>query len=243
MSIIGEPSNWIDLIDSLVPDIIRVVIASWEGMSAPAPDAKEDKISEDLCRTLRQNRDARKLPFRVDYQQVELDPAEGEDLGRLDISFAPASVPREDIYFCLECKRLNVIRGRLVRSYASEYVTHGVARFVSGQYASQVRHGGMLAYVLDGNTTQAIRNVESNLAARHDALGMEPPGIFVASTVLACDHRVKETRHRRNHEAGSFCLHHMFMARKNEPQDTISARTRTPERLAAPRKRSVRAKQ
>jgi hypothetical protein len=240
MSIIGEPNNWIDLIDSLVPDIIRVVIASWEGMSAPTPDAKEDKISQDLCRILRQNRDARELPFRVDYQQVELDPAEGEDLGRLDISFSPASVPREDIYFCLECKRLNVIRGGQVRSYASEYVTHGVVRFVSGQYASKVRHGGMLAYVLDGNTSQAMRNVEGNLTARHAALGMEPPGAFGPSTILPRDHRVKETRHRRNHEPGSFCLHHMFMARKDAPQDSIPARA--PVRPAAPRKRPVRAK-
>jgi hypothetical protein len=213
MSIVGEPNKWVDLIDSFVPDIIRLVIASWEGMSAPAADAKEDKISEDLCRMLRQNRSARELPFQIFTQQVELDPAAGEDLGRLDISFHP-HVPSEDIYFCLECKRLNVMRGGQVRSYASEYVTFGVVRFVSGQYASKVRQGAMLAYVLDGNTTQAIRNVESNLTARHAALGMEPPGAFGPSTILACDHRVKETRHRRSHETGSFCLHHLFMARK-----------------------------
>lgn len=241
MSIIGAPSNWIDLIDSLVPDIIRVVIASWEGMSAPAPDAKEDKISEDLCRMLRQNRDARELPFRVDYQQVELDPAEGEYLGRLDISFAPASVPREDIYFCLECKRLNVIRGRQVRSYASEYVTHGVVRFVSGQYASKVRQGGMLAYVLDGDTARAIRNIESNLRERHVALCMEPPGEFQSSSIMIGDPRMMETRHRRVHEVSPFCLHHVFMARMVTKLTGTATQSHQQPTNAA-QKRSIRVK-
>jgi hypothetical protein len=75
---------------------------------------------------------------------VELEPAAGQELGRLDISFQP-QFGWEDIYFCLECKRLNVVRNGEVRSYASEYVTFGVVRFVSGQYASKVHHGGMLA--------------------------------------------------------------------------------------------------
>ena len=46
----------------------------------------------------------------------------GEDLGRLDIAFIPL-VPREDIYFCLESKRLNVVKDGKLRAYASEYVT------------------------------------------------------------------------------------------------------------------------
>jgi len=114
---------------------------------------------------------------------VELDPAAGEDVGRLDISFRPL-IAREDIYFCLECKRLNVVRDGRTRSYASEYVTFGVVRFVSGQYANKVRHGGMLAYVLDGDTTRAIENVQNNLRDRHAALGMKPPGTFGSSSII-----------------------------------------------------------
>ena len=65
------------------------------------------------------------------------------------------------IYFCLECKRLNVVVNGIKRPGGSDYVVHGMARFVSGQYASAVRHGGMLGYVLDGNIPGAIANVES----------------------------------------------------------------------------------
>ena len=76
----------------------------------------------------------------------------------MDIVFSPL-VPREDVYFCLECKRLNVINDGQVRPYTSEYIIHGMLRFIRGQDAAQMRHGGMLGYVLDGNVEQAIENV------------------------------------------------------------------------------------
>ena len=97
--------------------------------------------------------------FQIRTQVVELDPMPGEDLGRMDIVFIPL-VPREDIYFCLESKRLNVVKDGETRAYASEYVTFGMLRFVTGQYSKAVRHGGMIAYVLDGNLSRAISNIE-----------------------------------------------------------------------------------
>jgi hypothetical protein len=212
MSIVGVPTEWIDLIDSFVPDILRLVIASWDGMTPPSSDAREDHISTALCRMLRQNRNARSLMFQIDTQLVELDPAAGEDIGRLDISFRPL-LPREDIYFCLECKRLNVVRDGQTRSYASEYVVFGVARFVSGQYASAVRNGGMLAFVLNGDTSSAIERVEDNLRSKHADLGMKAPGGFQPSTILVGDERVRETYHTRNSPSDPFCIHHIFMAR------------------------------
>jgi len=90
----------LDLFDSLVVDILSITIAAWETLSIAA-DEKEDEVTIKLCRALRQNRDARKLPFQIYTQQVELDPEPGEDMGRLDIAFN-LLVPREEIYFCLE---------------------------------------------------------------------------------------------------------------------------------------------
>jgi hypothetical protein len=108
LSIVGT-SGWADLIDPMVPKILTLVIASWEEMPSLAADEKEDRITEALCRTLRQNRTARDLPFQIHTQFVELEPADDESLGRLDIVFIPP-INREDSYFCLECKRLNVVK-------------------------------------------------------------------------------------------------------------------------------------
>jgi len=210
VSVIGTSTEWSDLIDPMLPEILHLVIASWIEMPAPAPDAKEDSITDALWRTLTQNRTARGLMFQIRTQVVELDPMPGEDLGRMDIAFIPL-VPREDTYFCLECKRLNIVKNGIKQTFASQYVRYGMLRFVTGQYSKAVHHGGMLGYVLDGNVANAIANVGANIQNQHKALLMSPPGVFSASTVLEGDERARETHHQRAHETSVFRIHHLFM--------------------------------
>jgi hypothetical protein len=240
MSILGTPTNWTDLIEPLVPVILQLVIATWEGMTPPGPNQREDDISIALCRALRQNRNARKLMFQIHIQYVELEQAAGEDVGRIDIAFV-ALVPREDIYFCFECKRLNVTKNGSKRAYAAEYVTFGVIRFVTGQYAKAVRHGGMLGYVLDGDVDGAMRNVETNLRSNCTALGMDLPGGFDRSSVLPDDRRACETHHRRQNDSALFSIHHLFMGSDNDKLSQSGAET-APLRASTKRQRSLRPK-
>jgi hypothetical protein len=154
--VLGSPESWIDLLERMLPELLRLTVETWGTIARPFADDKEDHITDLLCRSLHLNRTARDLPFYIHTQMVELDPAPGEELGRLDIVFLPSGLPgapSEGIYFCLECKRLNVVRNGQRRPGGSEYVMHGMVRFVSGQYANIVRHGGMLGYVLDGDKT------------------------------------------------------------------------------------------
>ncbi len=211
MAIVGTTTDWADLIDPMVPQILALVTAAWEGMPKPAHDESEDKITISLCRALQKNRTVRGLMLQIHTQVVELDPVPGEDFGRMDIVFIPL-IPREDIYFCLESKRLNVVKDGKTRAYASEYVALGMLRFVTGQYSKAVRHGGMIGYVLDGNVARAMTNIEQNIRRQHSALGMTAPGSFQPSTSLKSDPRARETHHRRAHQAQMFCIHHLFMA-------------------------------
>lgn len=222
MSVIGTSTEWSDLIDSMLPEVLALVLASWENMPSPAPDETEDNITIALCRTLMNNRTARGLMFQIRTQVVELDPMPGEDLGRLDIAFIPL-VPREDIYFCLESKRLNVMKNGQLRTYASEYVRFGMLRFVTGQYSRMVRHGGMIGYVLDGRVSEAMTNVEANIRQRQGELRMTPPGVFQPSAVLIGDSRARETHHQRSHEADLFRIHHLFTAAKIAPEPITSS--------------------
>lgn len=210
MTPIGSPAGWANLLDSLVPDILTLVIATWREMPPPPADALEDPISMAFCERLRAGRNCLDLPFDIWTQLVELDPAAGEDQGRMDIVFKPM-VPREYIYFCLECKRLNVRTADGVRTYASEYVRFGMLRFVRGQYARVVHNGGMLAYVLDGDVRSAIANVEGNIKTRLSELGMHAPPTFLVSGILPNDEWVRETRHRRLNSNEPFIIHHLFM--------------------------------
>jgi hypothetical protein len=195
----------------MVPQILQLTIATWEMMLRPAPDEKEDNITNELCRALRKNRTVRGLMFTIDTQFVELDPMPGEPIGRLDIIFRPP-IPTEEIYFCLEGKRLNALNAGRVRAYASEYVKLGMLRFISGQYSRGVRHGGMIGYVLDGNIARARTNIAANLRRHCGILCMTPPGRLLPSTVLVREDRARETHHHRRHERRRFLIHHLFVA-------------------------------
>ena len=210
MSVVGDPSQWVGLIDSLLPDIIQLVAASWRAMPPLGPDLLEDPTTEALCKVLRQNRNAGDLPFRIDTQMVELEPAAGQDQGRLDIAFSPL-VPRENIYFCLECKRLNVPQNPGVRTYANEYVVFGMMRFVSGQYGAAVNHGGMLGYVLDGNIDAAMGSVLAAIVRHAATLGMTQPVQVRPSSIQQTNPHMSETPHQRGGDLGVFLIHHIFV--------------------------------
>lgn len=240
MTHFGSPEQWVDFIESQLPDIIGLVVTTWESLPPPAGNELEDVVSESLCRALRQSRTRCDLPFRIDTQLVELDPATGEDHGRMDIVFSPP-VPRENIYFCLECKRLNVREHGTAtpRPYFAEYIQHGMFRFIRGQYANSVRYGGMLAFVLDGDVAGAMTGVEGNISTHHGALGMTAPGRFQMSSVRPADRRVRETEHLRGADPDPFVIQHLFMA--GDPKAPLRPPP-APKPAAKPKKKKSRVK-
>ncbi len=141
---------------------------------------------------------------------VELGESADADQGRMDIVFSPL-VATEVVYFCLECKRLNVTKSGYTRAYATEYVIHGMMRFITGQYSSQVQHAGMLGYVLDGNVAGAIRRVSTAIGRRCEELGMEKPCLVRQSSIRTADVSAKETRHWREGNGDPFVIQHLFL--------------------------------
>jgi hypothetical protein len=211
MTQIGSPSDWVNLIDTQVPDILALVTDTWERLPMPAANELEDTVTNRLCAALQRCPNREAYPFHIRSQTVILEPDSGDELGRMDIAFLPF-VPSDEIYFCLECKRLNVRGGDGVRPYHAEYVRFGMLRFVRGQYASAVRNGGMMAYVLNADVSGAMNGVERNIRTLHRDLGMDTPAAFQASTVRPTDARARETRHRRTNSPDPFVIHHLFMA-------------------------------
>ena len=238
----GSPSDWVNLIDSQVPDILALVIDTWQRLPAPAANEKEDPVTNRLCAALQRCPDREKYPFHICREAVILEPDAGDELGRMDIAFRPF-VPSDEIYFCLECKRLNVRGEDGIRPYFAEYVRFGMLRFVRGRYASAVLNGGMLAYVLNGDVPSAMTGIEGNIRDRHRDLGMDPPGTFQPSGVRPTDPWARETRHRRTNIPDSFVIHHLFMAGDpnapmlpEPPPDSASSgrrKKRTPTRRKA----------
>ncbi len=208
----GDPSAWDDFFQqSLVPAVLAHVIATWDRMPKPGPSDFEDAISVKLYSALIRAKDRNAHVFLIRYQDVEVDTDLERETGRKDIVFFP-SLQDEEIYLCLEAKRLNAVVSGVRRSMADEYVKEGMQRFVDGKYSRFVRHGAMLAYVLDGDISRAIKNVESNIRRRAKELRTDANGGLNASTVRPDDPHTKETHHHRTIEIPVFQIHHLFVS-------------------------------
>lgn len=209
--IVGDPAFWDDFFQqSLIPTILSLVINTWNRMEKPRQTNHEDDISIKLYAALVNSKDRSQHVFLIRYEDVEVDTNLAKATGRKDIVFFPPAND-EEIYFCLEAKRLNALVSGVRKSLADEYVKEGMQRFIDGKYSRFVRHGGMLGYVLDGKVARAVKNVERNIQAHVRELGMNAPGRFLSSSIRPDDPSTKETHHRRAHETALFHIHHLFM--------------------------------
>jgi hypothetical protein len=208
---VGDTSYWNDFFQqNLIPAVLALVVSTWDKMSKPGPADLEDDISVKLYSALVKSKDRNSHFFRIDYQAVEVDLDIASVTGRKDIVFIP-TLQQEEIYLCLEAKRLNALISGIRRSLADEYVKEGMQRFVDGKYSRHVRHGAMLAYVLDGNTARAIKNVDNNIRNRLSELRMDKDSGLTASSIRPNDHRARETCHHRTHDKAFFHIHHLFV--------------------------------
>ncbi len=81
-------------------------------------------------------------------------------LGRIDISLKFLEhFGYEDAYVAVECKRVGAGLSQLNK----RYVTEGVARFVSGQYAARHPQAFMMGYVLALPVEKPIESIDRRL--------------------------------------------------------------------------------
>lgn len=208
--VVGDISQWDGLFPwHLLPRVFDLVTETWDAWDKPAPDAKETDISRRFRVRLKQAKDLASLPFRIMREEPEDNFETGEELGRKDLVFLPNDTAYEEVYFVFECKRLNAItESGAFKTLASEYVTEGMTRFVSGQYARFMDQGGMIGYVLDGRREHAMGLVEKNIRNKRDDLKMEAPGGFSDSTLRPDSRFIRETSHALSR---NFRIHHIFL--------------------------------
>lgn len=133
--------------------------------------------------------------------------ASGNCWGRIDLRLIHGY--RDDVYFAIECKRLNVISNGGRSSLAGAYVEKGMMRFITGQYARGLDKGGMLGYVMDGNVLNAIDSVKGAIDSRSTALAM-PSGTSLSTCAIRPNtQEVRETRHLP--KGRQFFIYHLFV--------------------------------
>lgn len=210
---VGDPRLWRPLFpDALIPQILDLVWETWQRFDKPAADEREVPITRRFKHVLKQEKDYRMLPLRIEREPAEDDPLTGDELGRIDLKFNPADSALEEVYFAFECKRLYPLVSGAARALGSEYVSEGMMRFVEGRYASRMQNGGMIGYVLDGTSERARHRVAAVIAAAAAKLLLSPETGLDASVLRPANADIRLTTHVGPRAAG-FQLHHVFLVR------------------------------
>lgn len=209
---VGDPRLWRALFpEGLIPQILDLVWETWQHFEKPGSGEHEVPITRRFKHALKQQKDFRRLPVRIEREPAEDDSLTGEELGRIDLKFNPAGSALEEVYFAFECKRLYALVGGSVRALTSEYVGEGMMRFVEGRYASRMPNGGMIGYVLDGTSERARLQLAKTIASSATRLLLSPGTGLDPSALRPANSDICLTSHT-GPRAGGLRLHHVLLA-------------------------------
>jgi len=208
MAIDGNAGFWRRDFKELIPVILDLIIESWKTFTPPIkPKIDEDRITRKFCPHLKVHKDRSIHLFKI-WSQLELLSREGRLTGKPDLIFSPFNNDEEQ-YFAFECKLLNKKDKRGVwSSLSGKYIDDGLMRYISGQYSGG-NNGGMIGYVVDGDTVKAIKCVNDAIEKRKEKLCINHKAQLRKSSIRPKCHQTKETEHLMKN--GSFTVHHIFL--------------------------------
>ena len=197
-----------------VPFILAAVLRSGARLKKRHPTELENDLNDRLRDELDRDPELRSRPTEL-FREVPLydrKRARQKPLGRTDLLFLYSTGARKPWpYFVIEAKRLHVNFPSGWQSLISEYVTghQGMMCFIDQRYSRDLRCGGMLGYVFDGQVDKARESVGSLISVNHPTLKCAGSAPWVPSLILAGERRISESRHAL--PRGAFVIYHLFM--------------------------------
>lgn len=164
-------------------DMIAAVALAWTKIKRI--QEIENRITKKLAGRLMNDQAFRDLPFVVDAQKMLID-IDGNETGRPDLVIRHRSSHRA--YFAFEAKRLHVTTD--AGNFSDEYATYagldGMEAFTTQQYSAGLPAAGMLAYVMDGRTSDAWIGLRRVIDKRREKLRMSSSASLEASRLTPC---------------------------------------------------------
>ncbi len=219
-SAIGEPFSvsW----DSFVQIVLDTTVEAYLQMRASGAvntameeDAFSAILTEDYIRPLLRSRQS--LNIVAECQAPVYTPAMKTGMTStkyakwIDIRVGLSAWSYERIYFAWECKlvadrRLNAAYRRL----CPDYVREGVRRFMNGAYAADVSNAGMLGYVLAGDVSVIVDDINKSMDRKDLQNVLSSTDHLVPTSSIGSFADVYQSRHMRS-GLGDIQLHHLFL--------------------------------
>lgn len=158
-------------------EIIRMTATAWAQMKQPPKSELEDSITFRVAGRIANDPDFAESPYDVVAQFWVLG-LDGQRLGRIDLRFQHRHSKR--LYFAFEAKRLHVRypKGKVSTEYATYAGPEGMLAFVDETYSKGFATGGMLGYVMDGRSHDAVNGLGTKIEEKKVELKLSPNTSF-----------------------------------------------------------------
>ena len=172
--VIGDPTAWAKRFRSLDVRFLQRIVAVWPKCVSMLPNQPvEDAITINLVNILSEDPQTRRLFYWLEFQYEPFGFApNGTAYSKGKIDMALFLDRERERYLAYECKRLNVVHNGKKSSLATLYVTEGLIRFVTEQYAENLLVRCMLGYVLDGNVRVAQTKIHAAINKKKFDIGL-----------------------------------------------------------------------
>ncbi|MEW5997870.1 MAG: hypothetical protein AB1729_03680 [Pseudomonadota bacterium] len=175
--VVGDAQAWADKFVTFDNRFLQRIIAVWPSCMALLPgQPHEDTITINLVDLLWKDATVRRLCHWIEYQYEPFGLApDGSKFSKGKIDIGVLLTWKRDLYLAYECKRLNVVGPSGRSSLATAYVTQGMMRFLTEQYAEGLPVGCLLGYVMDGDVAFASTAVNAAITAHAPLLLLAGP--------------------------------------------------------------------
>lgn len=165
--LVGDAAAWTTRFTTFDERFLERVIEVWPLCVAVLPgQPEEDAITINLVHHLGKDPVVRRLCHWIEYQYEPFGlAADGSRYSKGKIDLAALFDRERERYLAYECKRLNVVNAGGRSSLATVYVSQGMMRFITEQYAEELPLGCMLGYVMDGDVAFALSRVDAAIKA------------------------------------------------------------------------------
>lgn len=186
---IGRPSFDLseDQLATVIDLLCRGVVAARPLLEAGMLEVPITIHVKKAMRRLKKELGLSNLEITGEFELLDLSSDDPEVLGQIDIILRFLhQFGDEEAYLGVECKRV----GHGESALNQRYVTHGVNRFVTGQYGSGHHWGMMLGYVLKLPSAALVKGIDARIrntygeAAKLDDLDIHVDALSVHSGEL-----------------------------------------------------------
>lgn len=177
--LVGDAAAWANHFATFDERFLERIAEVWPATVALlSGQPGEDAITFNLVNHLCKDRVVRRICHWVEYQYEPAGlAANGSWYSKGKIDIAVLFDRERERYLAYECKRLNVVNTAGRSSLATVYVTQGMMRFITEQYAEDLPLGCMLGYVMDGDVGFAKSSVEAAIIAHPPLMLTSGPNV------------------------------------------------------------------